>query len=97
MSISQRISKKTKHKLNEIQARFVLDKNHGKKISLPELIDQMVAFIDDHFEKFKDDVASKVNHAPTGKPLLPAFLQMAMQSNATGGPDDYVEYDFNDV
>jgi phage terminase Nu1 subunit (DNA packaging protein) len=97
MSISQRISKKTKQKLDEIQAKFVLEKVNSQKLSLPDLIDQMTEFIEDHFDQFKDKVAERFKSAEDEDADLPAFLKMTIETNAAGSPEDYQEYDFNDI
>ncbi|MBN2154378.1 MAG: hypothetical protein JW839_23180 [Candidatus Lokiarchaeota archaeon] len=97
MSVSQRISRKTKQKLDDIQAKFVLERIGDQKMNLPELIDQMAEFAEDHFEQFKQKVAKgskSVNNDATG---LPAFLQMTIETDAAGSPDDYKEYDYDDI
>ena len=97
MSISQRISKKTKQKLDEIQARFVLERINDQKMSLPDLIDQMTEFIEDHFDQFKEQVVDKSKSAENEDADFPAFLKMTIATNASGSPEDYKEYDFNDI
>ncbi|MEX2683263.1 MAG: hypothetical protein Q6373_016935 [Candidatus Sigynarchaeota archaeon] len=97
MSVSQRILKKTKQKLDEIQARFVLERIGDQKLNLPEIIDQMAEFAEDHFEEFKQQVVNRSKAVENNASGRPAFLQMTVETEAPGAPDDYKEYDFNDI
>jgi hypothetical protein len=97
MSVSQRISRKTKQKLDEMQAKVVLDRMSGQKMNLPELIDQMAEFIEDHFEQFKQQLANRSRPVEGDIPVLPAFLKMTIETDAAGSPEDYKEYDYNDI
>ncbi len=97
MSISQRIFRKTKQKLDEMQARFVLERVNNQKINLPDLIDKMTEFIEDHFDQFKEKVANESKSTEKDAAELPAFLKMTIETGASGSPEDYKEYDYNDI
>jgi hypothetical protein len=97
MSVSQRISRKTKQKLDEMQAKFVLERINDQKMNLPELIDQMTEFIDDHLEEFKQQLANRSRSGEKEATVVPVFLKMTIETDAAGSPDDYKEYEYDDI
>jgi hypothetical protein len=97
MSVSQRISRKTKQKLDEMQAKFVLERISDQKMNLPELIDKMADFVEDNFEQFKQKLVNRTRTVDKDPSALPAFLKMTIETDAAGSPDDYKEYDYNDI
>ena len=97
MSLSQRIYKTTKAKLDKIQARFVLDRINGQKINLPELIDKMADFTENNFDQFKKDITKMAGKENVPDSDVPEFIRILLSSEAIGGPEDYKEYDFNDA
>ncbi|MHA1377616.1 MAG: hypothetical protein ACTSRG_04435 [Candidatus Helarchaeota archaeon] len=94
MSISQRISKTTKDKLNELQAKIVLLKK--QKYSLTELLDIVVSFSLLHKDEF-----FKFLSAEPGKKELnihkEKFMKFILTPVEGAGPEDYKEYDFEDL
>lgn len=97
MSISQRLSKRTKKKLDEIQARFILDKDNGHKVSIPDLIEKMTEFVEEHMEQFKEKLSKASRPGDSDAPGMPEFLKITVEANKPGSPEDYKEYDYDDI
>ena len=97
MSLSQRIYNETKHRLDRMQARVLLDKIREKRIPLPEFIELIVEFAEDHFDEFLKRVQNETVQNETKEPALPEFIRLMGEIDAPGSPDDYKEYDYEDV
>lgn len=93
MSISQRINKITKEKLNELQAKITLLKK--KKLSSTELLDKIISFsikYEKEFLKFLSEEKQSENIDQSKK----NFFEFFLSSIEGGGPEDYKEYDYNE-
>jgi len=80
-----------------MQARFILEKNLGKRISLPELVDLMADFVGEHFEEFEKRIEEKAMIDVNNKNDLPDFVQLMEEIRAPGSPDDFEDYDYDDI
>ncbi len=98
MGVSQRIYDQTKKKLDELQARMLLERLQEKKMSLPELIENTVEFAKKHEDEFKQMIQEK-NRLKNQEYVSdrPEFLKIIDKSSGTGSPEDFIEYNFNDI
>ncbi|MHA1298510.1 MAG: hypothetical protein ACTSO9_03605 [Candidatus Helarchaeota archaeon] len=94
MSISQRISKITKAKLNELQAKIVLLKK--KKYSLTELLDIIVSFSLLNEDKFLNFLSAEQQNDELNI-QKEKFIQFILSPIEGACPEDYKEYDFEDL
>jgi len=94
MSISQRISKQTKKKLNELQAKIVLMKK--RKFSLTELLDVIVSFSLLHKDEFFDFLSNEKQKEELNI-HKEEFMQFILTPIEGAGPEDYQEYNFDDL
>lgn len=94
MSISQRIRKNSSKKLDELQAKIVLLKK--KKYSITELLDKVISFSFQHENEFIDYL---LNEKQKPEVILhnEAFFTFLHSPAEGAGPEDYEEYDYNDL
>ena len=97
MSLSQRIYDETKRLLDRLQARFVLDKIREKRIPLPEFIELIVEFAEEHFDDFVKRVQDETLPIESIEQPVPEFIRLMDEIDAPGSPDDYKEYDYEDL
>ncbi len=97
MSISQRIYDKTKHRLDRMQARVLLDKIREKRIPLPEFIELIVEFVEEHFDEFVKRVQDETSRNEIKEQEMPEFIRLMEEIDAPGSPEDYKEYDYEDI
>jgi hypothetical protein len=93
MSISQRINKITKEKLNELQAKITLLKK--KKLSSTELLDKIISFSIKHEKEFFKFIAEEQQSENISHPKK-SFLEFFLSSIEGGGPEDYKEYEYEE-
>jgi hypothetical protein len=97
MSLSQRIYNETKHRLDRMQARVLIDKIREKRIPLPEFIELIVKFAEEHFDDFVKRVQDEALQKKSKEQALPEFIRLMDEIDAPGSPDDYKEYDYEDL
>jgi len=96
MSLSQRIYNETKHRLDRMQARVLLDKIRERRIPLPEFIELIVKFTEEHFDEFMKRVQDETSQNKIKEQAMPEFIRLMEEINAPGSPEDYKEYDYED-
>ena len=93
MSISQRINKITKEKLNELQAKITLLKK--RKLSSTELLDKIISFSIKYEKEFFKFLSEEKQSENINRPKK-NFLEFFLSPIEGGGPEDYKEYDYNE-
>jgi len=93
MSISQRINKETKVKLNELQANIVLIKK--KKLSITELLDKIISFSIKNTKEFLDFLFGE-EQSDNDKTSRDDFLDFILSPIEGAGPEDFKEYNYNE-
>ena len=93
MSISQRIGKSTKEKLNELQAKIFLIKK--RKYTITEILDKIITFSikneHDLLEFLSEEEKKKESNLQEEK-----FFEFLLTPIEGAGPEDYEEYENNE-
>jgi len=83
--------------LDRMQARVLLDKIREKRIPLPEFIELIVEFAEEHFDEFVKRVQDEKLQNIIKEQAMPEFIRLMDEIDAPGSPEDYKEYDYEAI